>query len=47
LVKRVVNPSFEIDANIVLPPPREAAFGDCEKVVERDVELYWEKVQSV
>jgi hypothetical protein len=23
VVKRVVNPSFEIGANIVLPPPRE------------------------
>jgi len=35
-----VKPSFKDDANIVPTPPREPAFSDCEKVVERDVEVY-------
>jgi hypothetical protein len=35
-----IKPSFKDDTNIVPTPPREPAFSDCEKVVERDVEVY-------
>ena len=36
-----------LDTDIVQPPPSEAAFADCEEVVERDVEIYRKKSQSV
>jgi hypothetical protein len=42
-----INPSFENDTNIVPIPPRESAFSNCEKVVERDVEVYRKKAQSI
>ena len=42
-----INPSLENDANIVPKPPKKAAFCNCEKVVERDVEVYRKKAQSV
>jgi hypothetical protein len=35
-----IKPSFENDANIVPMPPEEVAFSNCEKAIERDVELY-------
>ena len=35
-----IKPSFKDDTNIVPTPPREPTFSDCEKVVERDVEVY-------
>ena len=35
-----IKPSFENDTNIVSMPPGESAFSNCEKVVERDVEVY-------
>ena len=38
-----IKPSFKDDTNIVPTPPREPAFSDCEKVVERDVEVYRKK----
>ena len=38
-----IKPSFENDTNIVPMPPEEAAFSNCEKVVERDVEVYRKK----
>jgi hypothetical protein len=38
-----IKPSFENDTNIVPVPPEEAAFSNCEKVVERDVEVYRKK----
>jgi hypothetical protein len=38
-----IKPSFENDTNIVPMPPDEAAFSNCEKVVERDVEMYRKK----
>ena len=34
-----IKPSIKDDTNIVPTPPRELAFPDCEKVVERDVEM--------
>jgi hypothetical protein len=40
LLKRRINPSFKKDTHVVLPSPSEAAFANCEKVVERDVEIY-------
>jgi hypothetical protein len=46
-VKWVVNPSLKNDANVVLPTPSDAAFADCEKIVERDVKLYRKKSQFV
>ena len=33
--------------NVVLPPPKDAAFADCEKVVKRDVEIYRQYSQFV
>jgi hypothetical protein len=42
-----IDPCFECDTNVVPVPPIEAAFADCEKVVERDVEIYRKKPQSV
>ena len=38
-----IKPSFENDTKIVSMPPEEAAFSNCEKVVERDVEMYRKK----
>jgi hypothetical protein len=38
-----IKPSFENDTKIVSMPPEEAAFSNCEKVVERDVEVYRKK----
>jgi hypothetical protein len=35
-----IKPSFEDDTDIVPTPPRQSAFSNCEKVVERDVEVY-------
>jgi hypothetical protein len=35
-----IKPSFENDTNIVPVPPEKSAFSNCEKVVERDVEVY-------
>ena len=42
-----IKPSFENDTNIVPGPPNKAAFCNCEKVVERDVEIYRKKSQFV
>ena len=42
-----IKPSFKDDTNIVPTPPRESAFSDCEKVVERDVEVYRKEAQSI
>ena len=42
-----INPMFESDANIVPMPPEQSAFSNCKKVVERDVEVYREKAQSI
>jgi hypothetical protein len=44
---RDIKPSFKDDTNIVPTPPREPAFSDCEKVVERDVEVYRKEAQSI
>ena len=38
-----INPTFENDTNIVPIPPEQSAFSNCEKVVERDVEVYRKK----
>ena len=38
-----IKPSFENDTKIVPISPRETAFSNCEKVVERDVEGYRKK----
>ena len=35
-----IKPSFKDDTDIVPTPPRQSAFSNCEKVVERDVEVY-------
>ena len=35
-----IKPSFKDDTNIVPTPPRESASSNCEKIVERDVEVY-------
>jgi hypothetical protein len=42
-----IKPSFENDTNIVPIPPEQSAFSNCEKVVERDVEVYRKKAQSI
>jgi hypothetical protein len=42
-----IEPSFENDTNIVPIPPEQSAFSNCEKVVERDVEVYRKKAQSI
>jgi hypothetical protein len=42
-----INPSFENDTNIVPIPPEQSAFSNCEKVVERDVEVYRKKAKSI
>jgi hypothetical protein len=44
---RQINPTFENDTYVVLPSPSEVAFANCEKVVERDVEIYRKKSQSI
>jgi hypothetical protein len=46
-IKRLINPAFENDANVVSPSPREAAFSNREKIVERNVKIYRKKSQSV
>jgi hypothetical protein len=38
-----INPTFESDTHIVPTPPEQSAFSNCEKVVERDVEVYRKK----
>jgi hypothetical protein len=35
-----IKPSFKDDTDIVPTPPRQSAFSNCEKVVERNVEMY-------
>ena len=47
LLWRQINPTFENDTYVVLPSPSEVAFANCEKVVERDVEIYRKKSQSI
>ena len=42
-----IKPSFENDTNIVPTPPEQSAFSNCEKVVERGVEVYRKKAQSI
>ena len=42
-----INPTLESDTNIVPIPPDQSAFSNCEKVVERDVEVYRKKAQSI
>ncbi|MGB9170198.1 MAG: hypothetical protein WCC35_01255, partial [Bradyrhizobium sp.] len=42
-----IKPSFKDDTNIVPIPPRESASSNCEKVVERDVEMYRKEAQSI
>ena len=42
-----IKPSFELDTNIVPPPPHEPTFANCLKSVERDVEFYRKKPQSI
>ena len=42
-----IDPAFESDANIVPTPPEQSAFSNREKVVERDVEMYRKKAQSI
>ena len=34
-----IKPSFKDDTEIVPTPPRQSAFSNCEKVVERDVKV--------
>ena len=38
-----INPSFKSDTNIVPMPPEQSAFSNCEKIVERDEEVYGKK----
>jgi hypothetical protein len=47
LLGRQIHPTFENDTYVVLPSPSEVAFANCEKVVERDVEIYRKKSQSI
>jgi len=42
-----IKPSFKDGTNIVPMPPRELASSNCEKVVERDVEVYRKKAESI
>jgi hypothetical protein len=42
-----INPTLELDTNIVPTPPEQSASCYCEKLVERDVEVYREKAQSI
>ena len=42
-----IDPAFESDANIVPMPPEKSAFSNRKKIVERDVEVYREKAQSI
>ena len=42
-----IKPSFKDDTNIVPIPPLESAFSNCEKVVERDVEVYRKEAESI
>jgi hypothetical protein len=42
-----INPTFELDTNIVPPSPHEPTFSDCKEPVERDVEVYRKKPQSI
>jgi hypothetical protein len=42
-----VKPSFDNDSNIVTTPPSEAALSNSKKVIERDVEVYRKKAQSI
>jgi hypothetical protein len=42
-----INPTFEGDAHIVQMPPEQSAFSNGEKIIERDVEVYRKKAQSI
>jgi hypothetical protein len=42
-----INPTFESDANIVLISPEQSTLSNCEKVIERDEEVYREKAKSI
>ena len=42
-----INPTFENDTHIVPMPPEQSAFSNCEKIVERDEEVYRNKAQSI
>ncbi len=42
-----INPPFEFDTYIVPISPEQPASYNCEKVVERDVEVYRKKAQSI
>jgi hypothetical protein len=42
-----INPALELDTNIVPTPPEQSASSNCEKAVERDVEVYRKKAQSI
>ena len=42
-----IKPSFKDDTNIVPIPPLELASSNCEKVVERDVEVYRKEAESI
>ena len=42
-----INPTFELDTNIVPTPPEQSASSNREKVVERDEEVYRKKAQSI
>jgi len=46
-VKSEINPSFENDTNVVMAPPSEATFANCEKVVKSDVEIHRKNSQFV
>jgi hypothetical protein len=42
-----INPSFELDTNIVPTPPHEPTFCNCAEAVERDEEVYRNKPQPM
>ena len=42
-----INPSFKDDAHIIPTPPEEPALCNGEKAIEREVEIYRKKAQSV
>jgi hypothetical protein len=42
-----IEPGFKDDADVVPVPLREPTFSNCEKIVERDVEIYRKETQAV
>jgi hypothetical protein len=42
-----IDPSFKGDTDIIPAPPEQPAFCNREKIIEREVEIYWKQTEFV